>query len=70
MVRELVSKGNKYDKTDVAYKEFAGTSLDEKPKTHVMTGSLYLEVDTGDIYAYDETSTGTWGKIAELGGGS
>ena len=68
MVRELVSKGDKYDKTLPAYKEFAGLSTDSKPKERVLTGSLFLEVDTGDVYAFDETSTGTWGKIAELGG--
>lgn len=70
MVRELVSRGDKYDKTAPAYKEFAGTSLDSKPEERVMTGSLFLEVDTGDVYAFDETSDGTWGKIASLGGDS
>lgn len=70
MVRELVSRGDKYDKTAPAYKEFAGLSTDGKPEERVMTGSLFLEVDTGDVYAFDETSTGTWGKIAALGGDS
>lgn len=35
-----------------------------------VTGSLCLEVDTGDVYSLDETGAGTWNKIAELGGGS
>ena len=55
---------------DVNYYEFAGLHADTKPKQNVCTGSLFLEVDTGDLYAYDESSTGTWAKIAELGGGS
>ena len=33
------------------------------------TGSLFLEVDTGDVYAWDETGS-TWHKIASLGGDS
>jgi hypothetical protein len=36
----------------------------------VITGSLFLEVDTGDVYAFDETDTGSWGKVASLGGGA
>lgn len=53
---------------DVNYFEFAGLHDDTKPKNSVCTGSLFLEVDTGDVYAYDEESTGTWTKIAALGG--
>lgn len=70
MVRELVSRGDKYNTSEKCYKEYAGLSTDSKPKERVMTGSLFLEVDTGDVYAFDETSTGTWGKIAALGGDS
>ena len=35
---------------------------DSKPTTGIATGSLCLEVDTGDIYAFDEVS-GDWNKI-------
>lgn len=63
MVREIVSKGNKYDATEPAYKEFAGLSTDAKPEERVLTGSLFLEVDTGEWYAFDEES-GDWTKIA------
>lgn len=49
------------------YIEAAGLSTDTKP-SGVITGSLFLEVDTGDVYAYDETDTGEWDKIAALGG--
>ena len=35
----------------------------------IATGSLFLEVDTGDVYAYDEIDE-EWDQIAALGGGS
>ena len=55
---------------DIHYKELAGLHDDTKPGM-LATGSLFLEVDTGDIYAFDEeTNGGEWNKIAELGGGS
>ena len=44
------------------YCEFVGLSRDDKPKAGVVTGSQFLEVDTGDLYRFDETSTGTWSK--------
>lgn len=56
--------------TGKKYIEAAGLDTDQKPTAGIVTGSLFLEVNTGDVYAYDETSTGTWCKIAELGGGS
>lgn len=56
-------------RTGVRYYEFAGLSTDVKQTSGVATGSLFHEVDTGDIYAYD-ASTSTWYKNAELGGGS
>ena len=58
------------DDSGKTYVEMAGTSLDEKPvREEYATGSLFLEVDTGDVYAYSETGT-EWNKIAELGGGA
>ena len=67
MVRKL-----KYESTDEGmYYEYAGLSTDDKPViAGQLTGSLFLEVDTGDVYAYDEEGdTGSeWVKIAELGG--
>ena len=65
MVREIVKK---LQNDDVNYYEFAGISTDTKPKKGVCTGSLFLEVNTGDVYAYNEASSGTWTKIASLGG--
>lgn len=58
----------KLQNDDVNYVELAGLSTDDKPLIYA-TGSLFLEVDTGDVYAYDEEG-GEWNKIAELGGGS
>lgn len=55
------------------YVEMAGLSTDTKPvQVFYATGSLFLEVDTGDVYAFDEdgNSDEEWVKIAELGGGS
>ena len=59
----------KFIRTGVKYFEYAGLSTDAKPTRMVATGSLFHEVDTGDVYAYD-ASTSTWYKNAELGGGS
>lgn len=44
------------------YVEMAGLSTDAKPTAGLVTGSLFLEVDTGDVYAFDET-TDTWNEI-------
>lgn len=42
--------------------QIACLKTDTKPTANVATGSLALEVDTGDVYAFDETSS-TWSKI-------
>lgn len=42
--------------------EIACLSTDDKPTENIVTGSLALEVDTGDIYAFDEAGT-QWTKI-------
>ena len=59
----------KFIRSDVKYYEFAGLSTEVKQTDKVATGSLFHEVDTGDVYAYD-ASTSTWYKQIELGGGS
>lgn len=57
------------------YVEMACLSGDTKPtqsadgRYKYITGSLALEVDTGNVYGLDETGAGTWNKVAELGGG-
>lgn len=66
MVRILVHNGFDEEKD---YIEAAGLSTDSKPSENIVTGSLFMEVDTGDIYAFDETGA-AWNQIAALGGGS
>lgn len=44
------------------YKEIACLSTDTKPTEGIVTGSLALEADTGDIYAFDEVG-GEWNKV-------
>ena len=51
------------------YVELACLSTDTKPTVNVVTGSLALEVDTGDVYAFDEENS-EWDQIAALGGGA
>lgn len=45
----------------------SGLHDDTKPTNNIATGSLFLEVDTGDVYAFDEEG-GEWDKICALGG--
>lgn len=61
---ERIIEGNK------KYIEASGLSTDSKPTANIVTGSLFLEVDSGDVYAFAEGDTPSWGKIAALGGGS
>ena len=39
---------------EVKYFEFAGLSTDTKPTHGIATGSLFHEIDTKKVYAYDE----------------
>ena len=48
---------------DNKYIEAAGLSTDTKPVEDLITGSRFTEVDTGDVYAFDETG-GAWRRIA------
>lgn len=61
MVRIIMSEWHGYG-VDKNYIEAAGLSTDSKPTDDLLTGSLFLEVDTGNAYAFDEVS-GTWNKI-------
>lgn len=50
------------------YYEFSGKHIDTKPTgSDISTGSTFFEVDTGDVYAYEEESA-TWLKFCALGG--
>ena len=64
MIRKIVE--NQFDSTH-KYVELACLSTDTKPTGGMVTGSLALEVNTGDIYAYDEVGE-SWSKITSLGG--
>lgn len=48
-----------------AYREYYGTSSETKPTADVATGSSFLEVDTGDVYLFDESNT-EWVKQFSL----
>ena len=58
MVRMLVRE---LQNDDVNYYEWAGLSLDDKPLKGC-TGSLFIEVDTGKAYMYDEVGA-TWYEV-------
>jgi hypothetical protein len=63
IVDQVLNEGKRYI-------EAAGLSTDTKPTSNVVTGSLFLEVDTGDVYAFAEGDSPAWNQIAALGGGS
>ena len=65
MIRTLVEQIHVDGKN---YVEIACLHDDTKPTAGIVTGSLALEVDTGDVYAFAEGDSPAWGKIAELGG--
>lgn len=60
MIRVIENKWQGYG--DRHYIEAAGLSTDAKPTAGLVTGSLFLEVDTGKVYAFDET-TNTWNEM-------
>lgn len=67
-----ITKREVLEYSESAYAEYieaSGLSTDTKPTDGIATGSLFLEVDTGDVYAYDEDGT-EWNQIAALGGGA
>lgn len=45
--------------------EMACLSTDTKPTDGFATGSMAIEVDTGDVYLFDEAST-TWNKMCSI----
>ena len=58
MIRALVTRIFEDGKL---YCEFAGLSTDTKVTTGFVTGSRFQEVDTGDLYLFDEDG-GEWDK--------
>lgn len=47
---------------DKKYIEAAGLSTDDKPITNIVTGSVFVEVDTGDGYLFKEADSPAWVK--------
>ena len=61
IITERIISGN------TKYVEIAGLSTESKPTANIATGSLYHEVDTKTVYAFNATS-GNWVGQIELGG--
>lgn len=60
-------------KGSVRYMEYAGLSTDTKPTgSNIATGSLFHEVDTTKVYAYNESAAAgsEWVEQITLGGDS
>ena len=72
MIRATEARQIQYGENPVTYYEFSGLSTDDKQVSGVATGSLFFEVDTGDVYAFDEEGDpgSEWVKVMSLGGGS
>lgn len=47
---------------DKKYIEAAGLSTDSKPTANIVTGSQFIEVDTGTVYFFDEVSN-AWNQF-------
>jgi len=56
-----VIKSTTYDDGKV-HIEFACLSTDSKPTEGIATGSIAIEANTGDLYAFDEVGE-QWNKI-------
>ena len=69
MIRTIKREQIEYGENPAIYCEMAGLSGDTKPTDTIATGSLFIEVNTGDVYAYDEAGE-KWWKVCALGGGS
>lgn len=59
MVRILTER--QFD-DDQKYIEASGLSTDEKPVEGIVTGSVFVEVDTGDGYLFAEGDSPEWVK--------
>lgn len=59
MIRAIVEKAFTPDKN---YVELFGLSTDSKPTTGIVTGSVFVEVDTGKAYLFNETAS-AWVEV-------
>ena len=46
------------------YVEYSGLSTDEKPTEDLLNGSVFFEIDTQDVYFFDEENE-EWIKAGE-----
>lgn len=53
-----------YDEEERYIYEFRGLSTDEKPEPKKGNGSTFFEIDTGDLYCFDEEN-GQWIQVGE-----
>ena len=60
MIRRVVDR---MFSEDERYSEMFGLSTDTKPTDDLITGCKFTEVDTGDVYLFDEVG-GTWTKVS------
>ena len=56
ILEERIIEGNK------KYIEASGLSTDSKPTENIVTGSVFIEVNTGNAYLYDEHGA-EWDKV-------
>jgi hypothetical protein len=61
MIRLTVEKTFQENKL---YVEGFCTSQDNKPTSGIVTGSKMTEVDTGDVYLFEESDNPVWHKVA------
>lgn len=56
IIVERIYEGN------IRYIEAAGPSLETKPTENILTGSCFIETDTGKVYFFqaDGQGAGTW----------
>lgn len=54
MIRALVERAFTADKK---YVELFGLSTDSKPTENIVTGSVFVEVDTGKCYLFNEDAS-------------
>ena len=64
MVRIILQKINVYGDINnyKNYIEAAGSSTDDKPTENIVSGSLFMESDTGKVFVFDE-GTNNWTEI-------
>lgn len=53
ILEERIQQGNK------RYIEAVGLSTDTKPTDNIVTGSLFVEVNTGKVFMHNEEGTGS-----------